>query len=59
MADKENDFYKCMRVIKQFLVDRKVGKIEINCFRGGVSSITVHETINWSAEEKQKKGCVA
>ena len=53
--DKENDFYRCMRVLKAFLLDKKVGKVEINCFKGGVSSVNVHETINWKAEKKQQQ----
>ena len=51
----ETPFMETMKVIKQFLVARKVGNVQVNCFRGGVSSINVHETINWDAEEKHKK----
>lgn len=47
------DFMEVMRVIKEFLVMKKVGKIEVNCFKGGISSMTVHETLNWKKEQMQ------
>jgi hypothetical protein len=53
--EEENDFYKVMREVKSFLVDKKVGSIQVNCFRGGVSSINISETVNWKADEKRKE----
>ena len=36
---------KVIELVKQFLENKKVGNIQINCFKGGISSINVNETI--------------
>ena len=36
---------KLLEIIKKWIFDKKVGKITINFFRGGISSIKLEETI--------------
>jgi len=52
----ENDFYRVMKVIKEFLIKERVGSVTCNMYLGGISSINVNETLNWRADEKRKKG---
>ena len=55
MAEKESDFMRAMRVIKEFLLQKRVGSVTTNMYLGGISSINVNETLNWRADEKRKK----
>ena len=43
---EKNDFYNAINLIKDFLVHKKTGKIQINCFRGGVSTAKVKTLLN-------------
>ena len=47
-------FMDTMKVIKEFLIAGKVGNIVVNCFKGGISTVQVNETIKWKDKEKQK-----
>ena len=35
---------KAIKIIEEFLAEKKVGNIQINCFKGGISSVNVNET---------------
>jgi hypothetical protein len=49
---KDTPFIETMRVIKEFLTTRKVGNVQVNMFKGNISTVNVNETKNWKAEEK-------
>ena len=50
----ETPFMETMRVIKAFLTEGKVGNIQVNCFKGGISSVNVNQTIKWKEDKPQK-----
>ena len=49
----ESPFMETMKVIKAFLVAGKVGNIVVNCFKGGISTVNVNETIKWDKIKKK------
>jgi len=40
-----------MELIKKWISEKKVGKITINFFKGGISSVNVEETIKLSKKK--------
>jgi hypothetical protein len=50
----DTPFMETMKVIKEFLINRKCGNVQVNCFRGGISSVNVNETIKWREDKPQK-----
>jgi len=50
----DTPFMETMRVIKEFLISRKVGNVQVNCFKGNISTVNVNETIKWSDKEAKK-----
>jgi hypothetical protein len=49
----DTPFMETMKVIKEFLVTGKVGNIVVNCFKGGISTVNVNETIKWDKIKKK------
>ena len=43
-APDSSKFMEVMRDIKEFLVLKKVGNIQINMFKGGISNYSINET---------------
>ena len=44
MSDFVTAFYQVMQDIKEFLVKKRVGNIQINMFKGGITNWTINET---------------
>jgi len=51
MVDVEKKIIEVIVLIRAFLADRKVGNIQINMFKSGISSINVNETIKSDKNE--------
>jgi hypothetical protein len=47
----DTPFMETMKVIKEFLVARKVGNIVVNAFKGGITTVQVNETIKWKKDK--------
>ena len=45
IPDIEKKILEVIVLIRSFLSEKKVGNIQINAFRGGISSVNVNETI--------------
>ncbi|NQU04507.1 MAG: hypothetical protein HQ568_00330 [Calditrichaeota bacterium] len=39
----ENDFYRTLNYIKDFLIKKKIGFIQVNCAGGGISNINIEK----------------
>ena len=39
-----SSFMNVMRDIKEFMVSKKVGNIQVNMFKGGITNWTINET---------------
>ena len=50
-VDVEKKIIEIIILIRAFLADRKVGNIQINMFKSGISSINVNETIKSDKNE--------
>ena len=51
IVDVEKKIIEIIILIRAFLADRKVGNIQINMFKSGISSINVNETIKLDKNE--------
>jgi hypothetical protein len=47
----DTPFMETMKVIKEFLISGKVGNIVVNCFKGGITTVNVNETIKWKKDK--------
>lgn len=43
-AGASSRFMDVMRDIKEFMVSKKVGNIQVNMFKGGITNWTINET---------------
>lgn len=43
-APETSKFMEVIKDIKEFLVQKKVGNIQINMFKGGISNYSINET---------------
>jgi len=42
--DDSSTFMQVMKDIKEFLIKRRVGNIQVNMFKGGISNWSINET---------------
>jgi hypothetical protein len=50
----DTPFMETMQAIKEFLVKKKVGNIQVNMMKGGISTVLVNETVKWNDEGERK-----
>lgn len=43
-AGASSRFMEVMRDVKEFMVSKKVGNIQVNMFKGGITNWTINET---------------
>jgi hypothetical protein len=43
--DAEKKILELLVIVRAFLEGGKVGNIQVNCFKGGISSVNINETV--------------
>jgi hypothetical protein len=54
LMKNDTPFMETMQAIKEFLVKKKVGNIQVNMMKGGISTVLVNETVKWNDEGERK-----